>query len=498
MPLPMVDGELPALQVIVLGSGGGPREDNTTAFLVRSTAQQWAKGSLLAVDAGVQLSSITKILDSHPPLDGERPIALTEGPFAGLKIPYTSSAANAAHITRHLVDTYLITHPHLDHISGFVINTASLSGSRPKRLAGLPPTISAFKSHIFNNIIWPNLSDENNGAGLVTYMRLVEGGSPALGNGDGKGYVELCEGLGVKTWGISHGHCIEKHSHRGSNASLHGHANLDGTGPSHADASPMRRSISHESRSPNYQRPRAGSLLNYNAGSVFQVFEQKEEKCVYDSSAHFIRDIATGKEVVIFGDVEPDSLSFDPRNKRLWTEAAPRIAAGNLGAIFIECSYDDSQDDSVLFGHLAPRHLISELKSLATEVTTFKTNQHDKDTKKRKRMSNGGLTEPQYRRRSPRSTVRHESPSSRSSPVSPLSQSRETQLETDYPPLPITAFYESQPLKGLKVVIIHVKEKLDDGPDEGAIILKQLLEYEEEAALGCEFIISKAGQSVYV
>jgi hypothetical protein len=36
-----------------------------------------------------------------------------------------------------------------------------------------------------SQIIWPNLSDENNGAGLVTYMRLVDGGSPAIG-GDGK------------------------------------------------------------------------------------------------------------------------------------------------------------------------------------------------------------------------------------------------------------------------------------------------------------------------
>lgn len=51
-------------------------------------------------------------------------------------------------------------------------------------------------------MIWPNLSDENNGAGLVTYMRLVEGGSLAIGDGQGRGYVEVCEGLSVKTWSI--------------------------------------------------------------------------------------------------------------------------------------------------------------------------------------------------------------------------------------------------------------------------------------------------------
>lgn len=52
------------------------------------------------------------------------------------------------------------------------------------------------------NVIWPNLSDENNGAGLVTYMRLVEGGSLAIGDGEGRGYIEVCEGLSVKTWSM--------------------------------------------------------------------------------------------------------------------------------------------------------------------------------------------------------------------------------------------------------------------------------------------------------
>ena len=37
------------------------------------------------------------------------------------------------------------------------------------------------------------------------------------------------------------------------------------------------------------------------------------------------------------------------------------------------------------------------------------------------------------------------------------------------------------PLKGLKVVIIHVKDKLRDGPSAGETILKELLAHEEEA-----------------
>ena len=52
-------------------------------------------------------------------------------------------------------------------------------------------------------------------------------------------------------------------------------------------------------------------------------------------------------------------------------------------------------------------------------------------------------------------------------------------------------------LKGVKIVIIHMKEKLIDGPAIGEIILKQLKDYEAEARLGCEFVIAKVGEAMY-
>ncbi|RDW71151.1 hypothetical protein BP6252_07714 [Coleophoma cylindrospora] len=478
-----------------LGSGGGPKEDNTTALLVRSTAQEWTKGSILAVDAGVQLGKITRILDDHLPDVKVRPAIVTSGPFKGLALPHASSAANAVHVTGTLVDTYLITHPHLDHISGFVVNTASLT--RAKRLAGLPKTIKAFKEHIFNNIIWPNLSDENDGAGLVTYMRLVEGGSPALGNGDDKGYMEICDGLTVKAWSVSHGHCIEKHTHRGSSASLH--PVVDAAGVPLIDASPLGRSISSGARSPKHPRNSRMSphpASNY-AAAYSQPTETREETCVYDSSAYFIRDIATGREILVFGDVEPDSISLHPRNQRVWIDAAPKVASGKLGGVFIECSYDDSQEDSMLFGHMAPRHLIMELRILATEVEASK--QEQQETKKRKRQSNGDSLDHPNRRHSPRGAARQGSPlpNMQASPVSPLTQCR---LPDILPPDndSIPEKFSTAPLNGVKVVLIHIKEKLNDGPDEGDIILGQLKEYEEEIGLGCEFVISREGQAVFL
>lgn len=485
------------------GSGGGPVEDNTTSLLVRSTTAAWKRGSVLAVDAGVHLSAIVKMMEKHysdyDMENTERPVTLSNGPFKGLEIPHTLAKSNAAHITRTLIGTYLITHPHLDHISGFVVNTA-LSGSRPKVLAGLPSTIEAFKNHIFNNVIWPNLSDENNGAGLVTYKRLVEGGSPALGEGEDKGYMEICEGLSVKTWSVSHGHCIERHSHRGSNASA-------ASSSSPYDLSPRARSRTGSQFQTSPHPGRSQSIGNLLAGDLRRT-ESREHICVYDSSAYFIRDVATGREVLIFGDVEPDSISLSPRNKQVWCEAAPKIASGRLGGIFIECSFDNSITDDRLYGHLASRYLNEELKALASEVENHGVKEENERaaSKKRKRFSDGSLLEDGPRRHSARSS--HTSPASpltRPHPSIAATQAGGCEERTGRPKSADSKLAlrgkggkPDLPLQGVKIIIIHVKDNLDDGPNAEEIILKELRQYEEEEPTGCEFHMANTGEAVYL
>ncbi|KAI2639796.1 cAMP phosphodiesterases class-II-domain-containing protein [Hypomontagnella submonticulosa] len=496
----------PALQVIVLGSGGGPQENNVTALLVRSVKSGWARGSIVALDAGVHLSAITRILEETQPqglgTEVTLPHILKSGPFAGMEIRSASAAANAAYVTQHLIDAYLITHPHLDHISGFVINTAGLPGARPKRIAGLPSTISAFKTHIFNNVIWPNLSDENNGAGLVTYTRLVEGGSPAVGEGDGRGYLEISDDLTVKVFSVSHGHCMEKHIHRGSTCSSHfGSVDISSLasprGPQGTNAAP--------GTSPGFRPPVTG----------LPSVQERETVCVYDSSAYFIRDAVSGHEVLMFGDVEPDSISLSPRNLRVWQEAAPRIANGSLAAIFIECSYDDSRTDDRLFGHLTPRYIVQEMKALAAEVDTVRqTPAKLEPNKKRKRELE------EANRRANRNIARSTGDDGPVSPKSmrpqkgsgsPLVQGRNgtnsphlvtptaemslEDMEASMVPPSAPRHYTPDSLKGLRVIIIHVKETLTEA-DAGNTILHELREHDKEARLGCEFIISKTGQSL--
>jgi len=556
----------------------------------------------------------------------EEPVKiLSTGPFAGLPFPNESARANALHVVRECVSTYLITHPHLDHLSGFVVNTAGLaSTSRPKRLAALPSTVNAIKAHIFNDIIWPNLTDEDGGVGFVTFQRLPQGGNNMVGEGPGKGYIEVCDGLCVKGMKVSHGHCMRGphqtivQSHRDSEVGLSEPGQVR---TSFSGMESPRRDVIVVGRD---GRARSISQLQYSVPGTPDLFAQQQSasflplptqpssspafggadpmlrRAVVDSTAYFIRDDLTGREALIFGDVEPDLLSLNPRTAQVWAEAAPKIAAGSLRAVFIECSYDDSQNDAILFGHLAPRHLINELRSLATMVRARRQEEKERrEGRKRKRSAaraqqaqtsisaEAHTTRPMTRSRQNMSAVDNTAPSSVATTddenpehagmngisISPgkrritrpprlgthLSRTRSLLSEfspspldpsstpvlpgfpngavshsamgapaaasslsstthppsaskakvpasrgSDAAPLVEEGIHNTPPLDGLKVVIIHMKDTLRDGPLVGDSILRQLLEHEEAlkqadgVGLGCEFVISKVGESYWV
>ena len=58
---PHLSNTNPSLQ----GGGGGPTESDVTGLIVRSTAHQWAKNSVLAIDPGTLLGSMATIIDKH-------------------------------------------------------------------------------------------------------------------------------------------------------------------------------------------------------------------------------------------------------------------------------------------------------------------------------------------------------------------------------------------------------------------------------------------------
>lgn len=243
-----------------------------------------------------------------------------------------------------------------------------------------------------------------------------------------------------------------------------------------------------------------------------------------ESSAFFIRDHATGSEIIVFGDVEPDSISIHPRNKRVWEVAAPKIAAGALRAIFIECSYNDSVDDSSLFGHLCPRHLVTELTSLARKVVDCQ----NPGAAKRKRadsMPMGGISPKSHRARSQRPSRTEGMWESFQSDTPSMLSTAESRQETpdlandaralngvangapdgedngaeaNQPENVQWANSNPPPLTGLSVYIIHVKGCLTDGPPPGEQILRELRAHGENAGLGCEFHIPAAGEGISI
>lgn len=470
---------------------------------------------------------------------------------------------------REHVSTYLITHPHLDHVSGFVINTAAFHNtSRPKRLAALPFTVGAIKTHIFNNILWPNLTDEDGGVGLVTFQRLAEGGNIALGEGATRGYIEVCDGLSTRGFKVSHGHCTKGpgHVHRGSNANL---PETPGIGLSrasthHHDLPADGREVRSLSFSlPTQSGPGTplftGGASDTNRGANNGGGGNSFDQCVVDSTAYFIRAESTSqtptKEVLIFGDVEPDSLSLSPRTALVWAEAAPKIASGILTGIFIECSYTNAQGDAVLYGHLAPRHLLAELGNLA-EMVKEARKEHEREKeearkgRKRKRTSaaagsngllitggSGSFSEGARKSSKSRNSKdlrmsdaddeimtdyaasptpapggrgRGEGGTGSHTPANPLPSLPHpsapaalnlSSVSAEHSRALMSAALDA-PLKGLKVVVIHVKDTLADGPLVGEQILAELVEGEQLLAqqgkgLGCVFEVSRSGGSYW-
>lgn len=58
------------------------------------------------------------------------------------------------------IDHVLLTHAHLDHVAALplMIDGVAAQRSKPVQVHALQATIDALKSHIFNNIIWPDFS----------------------------------------------------------------------------------------------------------------------------------------------------------------------------------------------------------------------------------------------------------------------------------------------------------------------------------------------------
>lgn len=134
-------------QLIVMGCTGGPREGNLSGYLFSPLhKQEW-----IALDGGSLMMGIEKGLEKKS--------------FEG--VPFTDpTLIPAAEFIRNHLKAFLISHSHLDHIAGLVLNSQI---DIAKSILGIDSTLDNMRDYVFNGLIWPNYGDEGNEPRLNKY-----------------------------------------------------------------------------------------------------------------------------------------------------------------------------------------------------------------------------------------------------------------------------------------------------------------------------------------
>ena len=144
----------PRFVAVVLGAGGGLSEGNLSAYMLAPIGTT----NFVCIDAGTVHDGILN--------------AYARGSFSDVQIPTGQSPAGT--ILRNHLKAYVISHAHLDHVAGLVLNSTDDGG---KPIYALDSTIDAIRDHLFNWSIWPNFGTEGVAPqlGRERYIRLKPG-----------------------------------------------------------------------------------------------------------------------------------------------------------------------------------------------------------------------------------------------------------------------------------------------------------------------------------
>jgi 3',5'-cyclic-nucleotide phosphodiesterase len=127
------------VSVVVLGSGGGPREDNVSSYMLFPSH---APSEAVALDAGTLTAGIRR--------------ADELGNLWDFVVPSGSNLTREGHIYQN-IKAYLFSHAHLDHTSAHYLNgPVDIYGAK-KPIMGIQSTIDNISSGIYNWKTWPEL-----------------------------------------------------------------------------------------------------------------------------------------------------------------------------------------------------------------------------------------------------------------------------------------------------------------------------------------------------
>lgn len=146
-----VYGYAQEFEVLPLGVYGGGDESNLSSYLVRDFNNQ----NYIACDAGTLRAGLIKASEK-----GNLELEPME-------------------VLQNQVKAYFISHSHLDHLSGMIINSPEDSS---KPIYAFPETIETLKTHYFIPATWTNFANEGEEPILnkYEYKRIAEGKSYAI------------------------------------------------------------------------------------------------------------------------------------------------------------------------------------------------------------------------------------------------------------------------------------------------------------------------------
>lgn len=127
-----------AFQVVPLGVKGGIDEKNLSAYLVAPSNTK----DYICLDAGTINSGIEKAIENKV-----------------FKV-------SASEVLRKYIKGYLISHAHLDHVSGLIINSPADSS---KTVYATKRCMEMMENHYFNDQTWANFGDEGPGFHIKRY-----------------------------------------------------------------------------------------------------------------------------------------------------------------------------------------------------------------------------------------------------------------------------------------------------------------------------------------
>ena len=127
-----------SFSVIPLGVRGGLDESNLSAYLVAAAGTP----DYICLDAGTLYSGIEKAI-------------------AGGLFPPPAGA-----VLRNRIKDYFISHPHLDHVAGLIINSPD---DTAKNIYGLPSCLTVIEDKYFSWKSWANFGDEGEKPQLKKY-----------------------------------------------------------------------------------------------------------------------------------------------------------------------------------------------------------------------------------------------------------------------------------------------------------------------------------------